>query len=58
MSVCACHVVNVPQPCDNVTVSITVENTGGMDGDEVVQVYIKHVNASVPVPQVRRTCNF
>ncbi|XP_065197293.1 uncharacterized protein LOC135828788 [Sycon ciliatum] len=39
--------------CDTVTVTVTVTNTGDKDGDEVVQVYLKHVKASVPVPKVR-----
>ena len=41
------------QACDTVTVTVTVTNTGDKDGDEVVQVYLKHVKASVPVPKVR-----
>jgi beta-glucosidase len=32
------------------SVSVDVENTGQYDGDEVVQIYLKHVDASVPVP--------
>lgn len=34
----------------DLTVSVDVTNTGTMDGDEVVQVYVKHINATVPVP--------
>jgi beta-glucosidase len=40
-------------PCDTLTVTIDVVNTGRMDSDEVVQCYVKQPNASVPVPQVR-----
>lgn len=39
--------------CDNVLVSVTITNTGNRDGDEVVQLYVRQPNASVPVPQVR-----
>ena len=31
---------------ENVTLSLEVKNTGGMDGDEVVQVYVKNPNDS------------
>ena len=31
-------------------VSLTVENTGTSDGEEVVQLYVKHPDAKVPVP--------
>ena len=40
-------------PCDAVGVTVTVRNTGGRDGAEVVQVYAKQPEASVPVPRVR-----
>ena len=33
-----------------VSVSVQVENAGGMEADEVVQVYVKDVEASAPVP--------
>jgi beta-glucosidase len=33
-----------------VPVSVQVENAGGMEADEVVQVYVKDVEASVPAP--------
>jgi len=36
-----------PEIC---TVSVDVTNTGDRDGDEVVQVYVSDVEASVPVP--------
>jgi len=32
------------------TVSVDVENTGALPGDEVVQLYVSHPDASVPVP--------
>ncbi|HZT58728.1 MAG TPA: glycoside hydrolase family 3 C-terminal domain-containing protein [Pyrinomonadaceae bacterium] len=35
---------------DGLTVSAEVRNTGEREGDEVVQVYVSHVAASVPVP--------
>jgi beta-glucosidase len=35
---------------ENVTVKVVVTNTGKVAGDEVVQLYVKHVAASVPVP--------
>jgi beta-glucosidase len=35
------------------SMSVTVANIGKVDGDEVVQVYAKQPNASVPVPRVR-----
>jgi beta-glucosidase len=34
-----------------VTVRVDVKNTGQRDGDEVVQMYVKHVDSSVPRPQ-------
>lgn len=40
-------------PCDSFKVTVTVRNTGSMDGDEVVQVYVKQPEATVPVPRVR-----
>ncbi|XP_072030528.1 uncharacterized protein [Amphiura filiformis] len=39
------------KPCDNVTVSVTLQNIGKLAGDEVIQVYINWTNASVPVPK-------
>lgn len=32
------------------TVKVDVQNTGDYDGDEVVQVYLRHVDSPVPVP--------
>jgi len=38
-------------------VSFTVKNTGGRDGDEVAQVYFRHVNSAVPQPRLA-LCGF
>jgi len=35
---------------DNVKISVQVKNTGKIAGDEVVQLYVKDMEASVPVP--------
>jgi beta-glucosidase len=35
---------------DEVPISVTVKNTGSMNGEEVVQLYVTDVNASAPVP--------
>jgi beta-glucosidase len=35
---------------EGLTISAEVRNTGGREGDEVAQVYLSHVAASVPVP--------
>jgi len=35
---------------ENAQVSTTVANTGGVDGEEVVQLYVTNVKASAPVP--------
>jgi beta-glucosidase len=35
---------------DTIRIKVKVKNDGKMDGDEVVQLYIKHINAPVPVP--------
>lgn len=37
-------------PDGNVTVSVEVANSGALSGDEVVQVYIRHLDASVTQP--------
>jgi beta-glucosidase len=35
---------------DTITVSVVVENTGNIDGDEVVQLYVKHLDEKINVP--------
>ncbi|MCX6120798.1 MAG: glycoside hydrolase family 3 C-terminal domain-containing protein [Ignavibacteriales bacterium] len=35
---------------ENVHISVEVENTGKMDGDEVIELYTKILDAKVPVP--------
>ncbi|HKA17827.1 MAG TPA: glycoside hydrolase family 3 C-terminal domain-containing protein [Blastocatellia bacterium] len=35
---------------ENLSVSVAMTNNGRIAGDEVVQLYVKHVNAAVPVP--------
>ncbi|XP_022105253.1 probable beta-D-xylosidase 6 [Acanthaster planci] len=40
-------------PCDDLMVHVTMINTGKYDGYEVVQVYIKWHNASVPTPKIQ-----
>jgi beta-glucosidase len=36
---------------DTITVSIDIQNTGKLDGDEVVQLYLQQKSASVKLPQ-------
>jgi beta-glucosidase len=38
-------------------VTFTVQNTGNRDGDEVAQVYFRHVKSSVPQPKLA-LCGF
>jgi beta-glucosidase len=38
-------------------VSFTVKNTGNLDGDEVAQVYFRHVHSSMPQPKLA-LCGF
>ena len=40
-------------PCDTLGLSVEVHNTGGRDGDEVVQLYTRQPEATVPVPNIR-----
>ena len=40
-------VLRVGSSCD---LSVIVSNTGAMDGEEVIQVYVSHPNAPVPTP--------
>jgi beta-glucosidase len=37
-------------PGDTAIISVDIKNTGDKDGDEVIQLYITHRNAEVPVP--------
>lgn len=39
------------KPNGEITVSVTVKNTGTRAGEEVVQVYVKHLNSAVARPQ-------
>ncbi len=45
------------QNCDSIVISVDVKNTGTRDSDEVVQVYIKDLKASVRVPH-HSLCGF
>jgi beta-glucosidase len=40
------------QEAETCTVSVEVSNTGERDGDEVVQLYVSDLEASVPVPRL------
>jgi beta-glucosidase len=42
---------------DFVTATVNVKNTGKFDGDEVVEVYFRHVNSKVPQPRLA-LCGF
>lgn len=44
------EMVSSASTSDNLKVSIDVKNTGTLDGDEVVQLYVKVEDAAVPVP--------
>jgi beta-glucosidase len=37
--------------CESVEVSVDVNNTGKVSGDEVVQIYLRNLTATVPVPK-------
>jgi beta-glucosidase len=39
-----------PSPTDNITISVNVKNTGLRSGSEVIQVYIRDVESSLPTP--------
>jgi beta-glucosidase len=45
------------QPSDTIKLSFTVKNTGKRDGDEVAQVYFRHVHSAVPQPALA-LCGF
>jgi len=40
-------------PCDAIAVTVTVTNTGSVDGDEVIQVYAQTPDATVPTARIR-----
>jgi beta-glucosidase len=42
---------------ESITVSVDVQNTGSRAGDEVVQLYVSNLNASVPTP-IRQLAGF
>ncbi len=44
-------------PDGTTKVTFTVENTGARDGDEVAQIYFRHVNSSVHQPKLA-LCGF
>ncbi len=44
-------------PTGTVKVTFTIKNSGKMDGDEVAQVYFRHVKSSVPQPKLA-LCGF
>jgi beta-glucosidase len=43
------------KPDGKITISVDIKNTGSRTGDEVVQLYVKHINSSVerPVKELR-----
>lgn len=41
------------QANQEITLTVDVQNTGGMAGDEVVQLYLKDIQSSVPVPRIQ-----
>ena len=40
-------------PCDPIVVTVQLRNNGTRDSDEVVQLYVKQPDATVPAPRVR-----
>jgi beta-glucosidase len=44
-------------PASTVSLSFNLKNTGKLDGDEVVQVYFRHVDSAVPQPK-QALCGF
>jgi beta-glucosidase len=44
--------VSQPQKSGEVAISFDVKNTGNCDGDEVVQLYIRHLNSKVTRPNI------
>jgi len=47
------QIANEIKAGETVTVSVDVENIGDFDGDEVVQLYVKHLDAEVPEPVLK-----
>ncbi len=43
-------VPSVIRPGDSATISVQVQNTGKLPGDEVVELYVKNLSAVAPVP--------
>jgi len=39
--------------CDRISLTVAVTNTGSLDGEEVVQLYVQQPNATVPTPNLR-----
>jgi beta-glucosidase len=39
--------------CDRINVTVAVTNVGNVDSEEVVQLYVKQPQASVPAPNIR-----
>jgi len=39
--------------CDYIGVSVMVTNTGNRDGDEIIQLYVNHPDATVNAPNIR-----
>src|SRR5439155_15251312 len=44
-------------PGDSVKVTFTLANTGSRDGDDVAQIYFRHLNSKVPQPR-QALCGF
>jgi beta-glucosidase len=51
--------INQPffQPGDTAEISFVLKNSGARDGDEVAQVYFRHVNSALPQPKLA-LCGF
>ena len=53
----ATGIVEAMAPNGTAKVTFTVKNTGRVDGDEVAQVYFRHVKSTVPQPK-EALCGF
>lgn len=40
------------KPCQNVSINVTITNTGSLQGDEVVELYLKRNDSVYPYPRV------